>query len=257
MDRAPGKLAVADLAALGAAHAAGLADRVGREVVVQQERLLVGPLQRVDPLLVLAGAERGHHQRLGFAAGEQRRAVRARQDAGFGDDRTDGLEVAAVDALAGVENVPAHDLGFELLEHAADAQLVVGRLFPFGEIVRRHLRLGGIDRLVARHLVGDRIGGAQVLLDDAEHFLFERRIVDLGQLARLLGGLLGELDDRLDDRLEVAVAEHHGAEHDLLGQFLGFRFDHQHGVGGARHHEIELALGHLFERRVEDVFVVG
>ena len=84
MDRAPGELAVADLAALGAAHAAGLADRVGREVVVQQERLLVRPLQRVDPLLVLAGAERGDHQRLGLAAGEQRRAVRARQDAGFG-----------------------------------------------------------------------------------------------------------------------------------------------------------------------------
>ena len=126
MDRAPGELAVADLAALGAAHAAGLADRVGREVVVQQERFLVGPLQRVDPLLVLAGAERGDHQRLGLAAGEQRRAVRARQDAGFGDDRTHGLEVAAVDALAGVEDVPAHDLGFELLEHAADAQLVVG-----------------------------------------------------------------------------------------------------------------------------------
>ena len=39
MDRAPGELAVADLAALGAAHAAGLADRIGREVVVQQERL--------------------------------------------------------------------------------------------------------------------------------------------------------------------------------------------------------------------------
>ena len=59
MDRAPGELAVADLAALGAAHAAGLADREGREVVVQQEGLLVGALQRVDPLLVLAGAERG------------------------------------------------------------------------------------------------------------------------------------------------------------------------------------------------------
>ena len=128
MDRAPGELAVADLAAARAAHAAGLADREGREVVVQQERLLVGPLQRVDPLLVLAGAERRDHQRLGLAAGEQRRAVRARQDAGFRHDRAHGLHVAAVDALAGVENVPADDLGFELLEHAADAQLVVGRL---------------------------------------------------------------------------------------------------------------------------------
>ena len=62
-DRAPGKLAVADFAALGAAEAAGLADRVGREVIVEQEMLLVGSLQGVDPLLVLAGAERGDHQR--------------------------------------------------------------------------------------------------------------------------------------------------------------------------------------------------
>ena len=75
---------MADFAAAGRAHAAGLADRVGREVVVQQEAFLVGAFQRVDVLLVLAGAERGDHQRLGLAAGEQRRAVGARQDADFG-----------------------------------------------------------------------------------------------------------------------------------------------------------------------------
>ena len=77
------------------------------------------------------------------------------------------------------------------------------------------------------------------------------------EIARLLGGLLGELDDRLDHRLEVAVAEHHGAEHDLLGKLLRLRLDHQHGVLRAGDDEIELALGHLLERRVEDVFVVG
>ncbi len=112
---------------LGAAEAAGLTDRVGREVVVQQERFLVRARQRVDPLLVLAGAERGDDHRLRLAAGEQRRAVGARQDAGFRNDRTHRLDVAAVDALAGVEDVPAHDLGFEFLEHAGDAQLVVRR----------------------------------------------------------------------------------------------------------------------------------
>ena len=90
-DGAPGELAVADLAAAGRTHAAGLADRVGREVVVQQEALLVGAFQAVDVLLVLAGAERGDDQRLRLAAGEQRRAVGARQEAGFGDDRADRL----------------------------------------------------------------------------------------------------------------------------------------------------------------------
>ena len=91
VDRAPGKLAVADLAALGAAEATGLTDRVGREVVVQQERLFVRSRQRVDVLLVLAGAERGHDHRLGLAAGEERRAVGAGQHADFGNDAAHGL----------------------------------------------------------------------------------------------------------------------------------------------------------------------
>ena len=119
-DGAPGELAVADFAAAGRTHAAGLTDRVGREVVVKEERLLVHAGQRVDILLVLAGAERGDHQRLRLAAGEQRRAVGARQDADFRDDLADRLQVAAVDARAGVEDVPAHDLGLQILEHGGD-----------------------------------------------------------------------------------------------------------------------------------------
>ena len=118
VDRPPGELAVADLAPAGRAHAAGLADRIGREIVVQQEGLLVGALERVDVLLVLAGAERRDRQRLRLAAGEQRRAVGARQDAGLGDDRAHRLDVAAVDARAGVEDVPAHDLRLGVLEDA-------------------------------------------------------------------------------------------------------------------------------------------
>ena len=233
----------------GRADAAGLADRERREVVVQQERLLVGALQRVDELLVLAGAERRHHQGLGLAAGEQRRAVGARQHADLGHDRAHRLDVAAVDAAAGVEDVPAHDLGFELLEDAGDAAACRMRGFstPSGKKCRHDLGLGGLDRLVARHLVGDRVGGAQVLLDEAEHLLLERGIVGHRELARLLRGLLGEPDDRLDHRLEMPVAEHHGAEHDVLGQLLGLRLHHQHRVLGAGDDEVEMALLHLVD----------
>ncbi len=51
------------------------------------------------------------------------------------------------------------------------------------------------------------------------------------------------------------MAEHHRAEHDFLAQLLGFRFHHEHGVGSAGHHEVELALHHLVELRIEHVFV--
>ncbi len=223
---------------------------------MQQEVLLVGAFQRIDELLVLAGAERRHHEGLGLAAGEQRRAVGARQHADLGNDRAHGLEVAPVDAAAGIEDVPAHDLGFEVLEDRGEALLVGGGLAAFGRERGHHLGLGGLDRVMARHLVGDRIGGAQILLDDAEHLFLELGIVRHFELARLFRGLLGEADDRLDHRLEMTVAEHHGAEHDLLGQLLRFGFHHQHRVLGAGDDEVEIAFGHLVDLRIEDVFVV-
>ena len=256
MDRAPGELAVADFTPLGAAHASGLTNRIGREVVVKQELLLVGARQRVDVLLILAGTERGNHHRLCFAAGEQRRAVGARQHADFGDDLAHGLGIAAVDALAGVENVPANDLGFQFLEHAGDAQLVVFRLLAFGEIVRHHFFLGLANRGVAILLDRNGVGGPKIGFDQPEHFLFERAFVDDLDVARLFRGLFGELDDGVDHRLEMPVSEHHRAEHDVFVELLGFRFHHQHGVGGAGDDQIELSLDHFVERRVEHVFVI-
>jgi hypothetical protein len=43
MDRAPGELAVADLAAARSAHSAGLADRERREIVMQENVSLYVP----------------------------------------------------------------------------------------------------------------------------------------------------------------------------------------------------------------------
>ena len=54
----------------------------------------------------------------------------------------------------------------------------------------------------------------------------------------------------------MPVAEHHGAEHDVLGQLLGLRFHHQHRVLRAGDDEIELAFRHLVDLRIEHVFVV-
>src|SRR5208282_1257433 len=62
--RAPGELAVPDLAPPGGAHEARLAHRVGREIVMEEEVLPVLALERVDDLLVLSGAERGGDERL-------------------------------------------------------------------------------------------------------------------------------------------------------------------------------------------------
>ena len=129
-------------------------------------------------------------------------------------------------------------------------------LHAFRAETRHHLGLGCIDRLVALHLVRDRVGGAQIRIDQPEHLLFERGVVRHLQLARLLRRLFRQLDDGVDHRLEMAVAEHHRAEHHVFAQFLCFGFDHQHRVLRAGHHEVELALRHLVEQRIEHVFIV-
>ena len=54
----------------------------------------------------------------------------------------------------------------------------------------------------------------------------------------------------------MPVSEHHGAEHDVFVEFLGFRFHHQHGIGRAGDHEIELGFDHFVQRRVEHILVI-
>ena len=125
-----------------------------------------GAFERVDELLVLAGAERGDDERLRLAAGEQRRAVRARQHVHLGDDRAHGLEVAAVDAAAGLDDVAAHDLLLELLEHASRAAPSRWRRRLRAASAFLTLALGRLDQLVALLLLRRGEGLAQVGLDE-------------------------------------------------------------------------------------------
>ena len=98
------------------------------------------------------------------------------------DDLAHGLEVAAVDALAGVENVPAHDLGFELLEHAGDrAACRISVSAPSGKKCAITFSLTAATASWRSCLSHDRIGGAQVLLGEAEDFLLERLVVGDGE----------------------------------------------------------------------------
>ena len=221
---------------------------------MQQELLAVLAFQGVDDLLVLAGAQRGDHQGLGLAAGEERRAMGQRQDAHLADDLPDIDRGAAVDALAGVEDSAAHHVLLDRLQKlagVAESLLVVAQSLDGGLLGGGHLGLAG---QLLRLLIGlDQAGGD----GGGETFLQGIQALDRGrQLEGLLGGQLGQLDDGLDDRLHLGMAEVDGAQHDLLGQLLGLGLDHQHAFEGAGDHQVEVALGHLGKRRVEHVVAV-
>ena len=151
LDGALGERAVADFAAAGAADAAGFADGEVREVVVQDEFLLVlAAGVGVEFLRVVAGAEGGEGDGLGFAAGEERRAVGARQDADFAGDRADDVEAAAVEALAVVQDQAADGFLLDVVEGVLDDEV--------GDLLRAELldELGAdfVLKRLARRLRG-------------------------------------------------------------------------------------------------------
>ena len=71
-------------------------------------------------LRVVAGAERGERDGLRFAAGEQRRTVRARENAHFAGDRTDLVKIAAVEALAAFEDQFADGFLLDVIKRVVD-----------------------------------------------------------------------------------------------------------------------------------------
>ncbi len=109
IEAAFGQGAVSDFAAAGAADGPNFAHAVAGEVVMEHEFLAVFVDQSIDQLLVAAGAEGDGAHGLGFAAGEDGRAVNARQNADFAGDRADAVVIAAVGADAG-QNRFARDL---------------------------------------------------------------------------------------------------------------------------------------------------
>ena len=122
-DRQQGALgegAVADVAALGAAHEAGLADRVRREVVVVDVALLVLDAEAVDALELTGPAQGEQAHGLRLAAREERAAVRARDDAHLARDRPDLVGGAAVGADLLDGDAVADDVLLELGDGALD-----------------------------------------------------------------------------------------------------------------------------------------
>ena len=225
---------------------------------MQQEIRAEVSVQRIDDLLVIAGAERGDHQRLGFAPGKQRRAMRARQQADGAVNRADGCQIPPVDALAAIDDLAAQDLALELLEGRAEVGIL---LLLFGELLLHLLAHRG-NRLLALLLLADREGLAHVVFGELPDLLVKRAVIRRREIEGFLGRFFREIDDQIDHRLQLLMAELDGTEHFLLGKLIGFRFHHHHRIPGAGDDQLEPLFGivtqvlHVIHIRVEDVFAV-
>src|SRR5262249_3193495 len=113
-ERAAGQVAVPDLAARRAAEELHFTDREGREIVVEHEALEGLALEVLDLLRLLRGAGGPGDAGLGLAAGEDGRAVRAREHAEVDGDGADGGELTPVEALPFLGDDVAEDARLHL-----------------------------------------------------------------------------------------------------------------------------------------------
>ena len=177
-----------------------------------------------------------------------------RQHADLSHDLAHGLGVTAVDPQASVEDRVAHHICLERLEHA------LGHLGAVALLDQRRHRglLGRADLVLADLLHPLLIRVREADAGKGVDALRQRRQLRrrLWQAPRLLGGMLGQFDDGLDHRLEMRVAERHGTEHYGFVQLLRFGLHHQHTLGRAGQHQVELAGSKLLGRGVQDVFAI-
>ena len=231
-------------AAAGKSETTDFADRIGRKVIVQHEIGVAQTVEPVDHLLGILGAQGRGHDCLGFTAGKQSRTMGPWQQANHRLDRANLIELAAIDTGAILDDRPANDFGFQLLDHLAGGHLGLAvrvGIFFFGLVANR------IQRVATLRLVGFLVGCSDIFSDQLAQFFLDRAIVVASiKLPGLFRSLLRQIDDQAGNLLGRFVSELHGAKHDFLGQFLRFRFNHHHRAMGSGNHQVELAIGDLF-----------
>ena len=248
---------VADLPASGAAQHGGLPDGKGREIVVEQEPLEGDPQQVVDHLLVVGGAERDCHQGLGFATGEQGRAVGAGQHSHLAFNRADILGGATVHPRTVLEDALPHHLLFELGENLLD---LVGRrdllLLGIGEFFR-HLRAQVVQGLVTGLLFRNLERFLERSPAELFHFLDEGGVGFPGG-DDPLGFACGfpELLLQVEERLQRLLAEHDGIQGGGLGNLLGRPFHHDDRLAGAHDEQVQIGPFGLLGKGVGDELAV-
>ena len=179
-----------------------------------------------------------------------------RQHTGTNGDRTHRLGVATVDARLSGQDPPAHRGLLQLFDSTHHLGLVESR-----GLAATQLCLGCgdgcIDGGIAIHLVGNGVGIAQGVATGrfdsrlqcviGDHFRHcDDRLVYLG----------GQFLDRVDRHLHLLVTEQHRTEHNLLGQLVGLRLDHQDGVLGTRNHQVQVRVLTQPGRSIQDIAAI-
>jgi len=259
---------VTDLATLRRPQATGFAHAVRREVVVEHEALAALFQHQINDLFILAsGSEGAGADALRLAAGEQRRAVDARQHADLDADGAHFIGSAAVHARAARQRLQANVLFEHVVEQALESLrelvlLVLGEPLRFG-LLRNKLLNRRIADLIGQVLAPDlRHGLPEPLQLRAERLLqlaleaLQRRVNVGDRNLRLRPGLLGELALEAHEALNLLVADLDGFQYFGFRHLIHLALDHRHRLFGAGDDDVHGAGFQLLVGRVDNQFVV-
>ncbi len=252
LDGTLGQRAVADLAAAGTADAAGFAHGEIGKVVVQDELFFaLAAGVGIKFLRVFGRAEGGQDQRLGFAAAEQGRAVRPRQEAHLARQRANIFKSPAIHPLLAVQNQTTHGLLLEVIRRVTEHEL--GDFFraEFFHEPGAHVIGYRLDRRFAREFARYQESRHHAIARQrpgfAEDFL-RHHVHHNGAFG--LAGARGQLLLGRDDRPATFAAELQRRVEVRFGDFLRGAFEHDHFLFVADIDQVEVAFGHLGVRGI-------
>src|SRR5574344_1634127 len=116
------------------------ADRIGREVVVQDEVLAAVAFNVIIHLFIKRSAQCGDCERLRFATGEERASMRTREHVDFASDRADVFCAASVDAESLLKDAFAKELVLDVVEQFV-VEALLNRISKLLCVVHRHFFL--------------------------------------------------------------------------------------------------------------------
>jgi len=196
--------------------------------------------------------KRGNGQHLRLAAGEQARAVHARDHADLGIERADLVHLAAVNAVTG-EQPLLDDLLLHLVEdlvHELHHVRMLVEIFllhggdPLVHARLAHVLVVGVHAVLhGLHLVGAQ--EVEQLLVKGGVLILELRLADLAD----------HLVDEVEHGLQMRMRLHDALVHDVVRHLIGLGLDHDDllvGGGDGGDHAVGLAL---LLRGVEEVLL--
>ena len=217
---------------------------------MQHEFLVLLAGQRIDPLLVGRGAQRGDGQRLRLAAREQCRAVGARQHADLATDRPHVGQTAPIDAAPPRHDHLAHGTAGQAFQGLGDLRVPirVGVGQPLGRGP-----FGSLDGVGAFQFGGHVQGRGHVRGGDLAHAVVQGGVDRLrGDLAFGFPGDPNHLVLYVEYRSRGVLRQEERLQHVFFGHDARAALDHHDGVPAGGHEQVDVAVLELVLERVDD-----